>query len=358
MTEAPAQVQVYAGTAGHSAWFSDDLGASWVHPNSHSGMYLEARVWGFASHPARPDRLFAATDMGVYRWDEAPARWTALDSPMQDVWAIGIDPANPDVLLAGTRPAGFFRSEDAGVTWAPVPAPGIATFSTQNMGPTRVTQILFDPVDAGTVWASVEIGSIFVSRDGGRSFRESGAGLVSGDVHGLAVLALPGGGKALLATTNRGLHRSEDDGATWQLQELPAPWPYTRGVQPRADGSGVVFLASGNGPPGNDGFLLRSRDFGRTWQDAGLPGQLTSSVWCIATNPADPMLLFCCTNLGEVFRSTDGGDTWQRLPHAFGELRALHWRLLPATLQRAPHSITRPTLTAAQLGHPMARTAA
>ena len=60
-------VEVYAGTAGHSAWFSADLGVHWVHPNSHSGMYLEARVWGFSSHPDRPRDLLAATDMGVFR---------------------------------------------------------------------------------------------------------------------------------------------------------------------------------------------------------------------------------------------------------------------------------------------------
>ena len=353
-----ADVHLYAGTAGHSAWFSDDLGETWVHPNSHSGMYLEARVWGFASHPATPERLFAATDMGVFRWDEKLARWAHLPSPMQDVWAIAIDPADPEALVAGTRPGGFFRSTDAGANWTACPAPGISTFSEQNMGPTRVTQILFDPVDDGTVWAGVEIGSIFVSRDRGRSWTARGEGLVSGDVHGLAVLALPGGGKALLATTNRGLHRSEDDGASWHLQELPAPWPYTRGVVPRADKSGVVFLGNGNGPPGNDGFLLRSRDHGRTWEDAGLPGALNSTVWCIAVDPADPMLVLVCTNLGEVFRSQDGGESWTRLPHEFGEIRALHWRSLPAGIRQQPHSITRPTLKAIELNHPMARRAA
>ena len=40
------------------------------------------------------------------------------------------------------------------------------------------------------------------------------------------------------------------------------------------------------------------------------------------------MLIFVCTNLGELFRSTDGGESWTRLPHLFGELRALHWRAL------------------------------
>ena len=95
---ASRDIHVYAGTAGHSAWFSDDRGDTWVHPNSHSGMYLEARVWSFASDPKTPERLFAGTDMGAFRWDEPTARWRHLPSPMQDVWAVAIDPANPDTL--------------------------------------------------------------------------------------------------------------------------------------------------------------------------------------------------------------------------------------------------------------------
>jgi photosystem II stability/assembly factor-like uncharacterized protein len=344
------EVHVYAGTAGHSVWFSDDRGESWVHPNSHSGMYLEARVWSLASLPARPERLFAGTDMGIFRWDEPTARWVHLPSPMEDVWAVAIDPAHPDRLIAGTRPAGFWQSLDAGETWEAMSAPGISQFSEVNMGPTRVTQILFDPVDAGTVWAGVEIGSVYRSLDGGQTWERKDEGLISGDVHGLAVVGLPGGGKAVFATTNRGLHRSENNGDNWELQTLPSPWPYTRAIVPRADASGVIFLANGNGPPGNDGFLLRSRDHGRSWEDAGLPGPLESSVWCIATDASDPMLVFACTNLGELFRSTDGGESWQRLPHVFGELRSLHWRNLPPGTRRAAHSVTRPTLKAAQTG--------
>ena len=154
-------IHVYAGTAGHSAWFSEDAGQTWAHPNSHSGMYLEARVWCFSSHPEMPEHVFAGTDMGVYRWDEAPARWVALPSPMADVWALAQDPRDARVLIAGTRPAGFFRSTDAGQHWQALQAPGISQFSDINMGPTRVTQILFDPVTAGVVWATVEIGGIY-----------------------------------------------------------------------------------------------------------------------------------------------------------------------------------------------------
>ena len=111
-------------------------------------------------------------------------------------------------VIAGTRPAAFWRSRDAGRTWSQLAAGGISQFSDVNVGPTRVTQILFDPVDDGTVWASVEIGSIYRSKDRGLTWARKENGLVSGDVHGLAVMRSKNGGKIVFATTNRGLHRS------------------------------------------------------------------------------------------------------------------------------------------------------
>ena len=73
---------------------------------------IPACIWRRASGRSRairktPERLFAGTDMGIFRWDEATARWVHLPSPMQDVWSVAIDPADPDPLIAGTRPAGF-----------------------------------------------------------------------------------------------------------------------------------------------------------------------------------------------------------------------------------------------------------
>lgn len=338
------QVHVYAGTAGHSAWFSEDSGLTWVHPNSQSGMYLEARVWCIASHPGTPDRLFAGTDMGVFRWDEGPARWTALPSPMNDVWAIAIDPDDPETLLAGARPAAFHRSRDGGRTWSPLAVPGLAPFSPVNMGPTRVTQILFDPNAADVVWATVEIGGIYRSADRGTSWTLCADGLVSADVHGIATLTDSGGRHRALATTNRGLHVSDDQGVHWRFVELPTPWQYTRAVVPRCDDPSIVFVTNGNGPPGNSGRLLRSRDCGDTWASVRLPGEINSTAWCLAAHPADPLLLFLGTNLGQLFRSADGGDTWERLPHEFGELRALHWRPVPAGLRTAAYSLTRPVV--------------
>ena len=333
-------IHVYAGTAGHSAWFSEDAGASWTHPNSHSGMYLEARVWCFATHPQSPNDLYAGTDMGLFRWNEVSARWSLIPSPMQDIWALAQDPSDPRILFAGTRPAAFYQSLDAGATWTRLATPGMAEFSEINMGPTRVTQILFDPFEPNTIWASVEIGGLYRSTDRGRSWKFLERGLVSGDVHGIAVVRRPGEPSTVLCTTNRGLHRSTDQGESWTHQPLNSPWQYTRGIAARLDHSGVVFLTNGDGPPGSTGKLLRSRDYGTTWEDVRLPGPLNSTPWCVAMNPSDPLRMYCPTNLGQVFASTDGGESWSRLPHEFGEVRALAWRALPVGTRQQPHSLT------------------
>jgi photosystem II stability/assembly factor-like uncharacterized protein len=331
-------IRLYCGTAGHSAWFSDDRGESWVHPNSHSGLYLEARVWAFSSHPAVPEHVYAGTDEGVYRWDEPSARWTLLESPMRDVWAIAQDPKDPARVFAGSRPGALFFSGDAGASWRKLDVPGVAQFSDVNRGPTRVTQILFE---GETLWATIEIGGIYRSGDRGASWKMVDRGLISADVHGLAVL----GRGLVLATTNRGLHRSEDDGEHWTWQKLDSPWQYTRAIVPSADGR-TIFLCNGDGPPGTTGRLLRSTDAGRSWQACALPGRLNSTPWCVAVHPADPRLVFACTNLGQLFRSEDGGETWRRLEHEFGEVRALHWRALPAELPRGEFTLTKRTVPA------------
>jgi photosystem II stability/assembly factor-like uncharacterized protein len=340
-------IEAYAGTAGHSAWFSDDLGNTWVHPNSQSGMYLEARVWAFSTHSQRPDRLYAGTDMGLFGWDENIARWKHMPSPMSDVWALAHHPDDADMLVAGTRPAGFFLSPDAGKTWQQITAPGVQVFSDVNMGPTRVTQLLFDPVDRGTLWATVEIGGVYRSHDLGQTWTATTRGLVSADVHGIAVIRGADGAKVVFATTNRGLHKSTDNGDTWIFQLLNSDWQYTRAIAPQPGSEAVLFLTNGNGPPGNAGKLLRSQDHGETWHPLALPGTLNSTPWCVATHAHDPMLVFMATNLGQLYRSTDGGDSWERLPHEFGEVRALHWRPVEYSPARPQHSITvRPPVAA------------
>jgi photosystem II stability/assembly factor-like uncharacterized protein len=325
---------LYVGTVGTSMWSSEDLGQSWARPID-VGLYLECRVFSLTSQPADGGCVLAGTDQGVYRWHAAQKRWEHLPSVLDEypIWSLVQSPHDRNVLLAGTRPAALFRSEDAGRSWTRLPVEFPA--HCRAVERPRVTQILFDPQDPLAVWAGVEIDGVYRSSDGGRTWDKRIEGLISDDIHGLAVVR-DNGRRKLFATTNKGLHLSLDGGESWQFRQLDSEWQYTRAIVQRADGQGTIFLSNGNGPPGSTGRLLRSRDYGETWSDARLPGELNSTLWCIAVHPSNPNLVFVCTNYGQLYLSEDGGDTWAKLKREFGEIRALLMRPL-ASGQGATH---------------------
>jgi photosystem II stability/assembly factor-like uncharacterized protein len=109
------------------------------------------------------------------------------------------------------------------------------------------------------------------------------------------------------------------------MRPIESQWQYTRSIVERPDKTGVMFMTNGNGPPGTAGRLFRSRNYGADWEDAGLPGEVESSAYFLATNPADPKLIYAAATLGQIYRSTDGGESWTALKRRLGEIRALAW---------------------------------
>jgi len=133
------------------------------------------------------------------------------------VTALACAPDNPDIIMAGTQPAGLYRSEDGGKSWRQLSVPmkpyaltgyylGDKPYPEGHPGAygrkhwTRVTQIVFDPGDSAFVWAGVEIDGAWRSTDGGERWERSDRGMQTEDIHGFTVVR--NGGRVLLATTN------------------------------------------------------------------------------------------------------------------------------------------------------------
>ena len=312
--------KVYAGTVGWGVWGSDDLGETWNF--AFQGLNVECRSWSLSWHPAEPGVVWAGSDRGILR--QGPdGRAEHIPSPADamQVWAFAQAPSDPNVLLIGTNPGHLFRSDDGGASWRELP---IDLVEECLIGKPRITRIRFDPFDANAIWASAEIDAVHHTEDGGETWRRCEEGFKFPDIHDIAVVD-DGGARKLLAATAVGLYRSTNDGRSWEWNRLDSPWQYTRGLKPRADLNGTVFLCNGDGPPGSRGRLLRSRNWGESWEDANLPEPTNSTPWTVATNDADPNLLFACTNLGQMFRSMDGGEAWTKLPRELGEIRTMLW---------------------------------
>src|SRR5260370_309109 len=108
---------ICVGTVGSGAWLSPDGGESWRRVGK--GLWSESRVFGLSLHPREPRTLFAGANDGVYKSTDGGQSFERLDSPMNDldVWRVAVDPADPDIIFAGTRPAALFRSKDGGAHW-------------------------------------------------------------------------------------------------------------------------------------------------------------------------------------------------------------------------------------------------
>jgi len=335
---------LYVATNGLSVWHSADLGETLDRMSTGTGMYSGSQVWALALHPSDPHALLAGTNSGIYRLDQAETNWVHLPSPMDDeaalVTALAYAPDNPDTIIAGTQPAALWRTDDGGQSWRGLDAPMKPYALTgyylgdrrypeghpQAHGRrhwTRVTQIVFDPADPRTVWAGVEIDGAWRSTDGGETWRRCSEGFRTQDIHGFTVVN--DGGRTLLATTNAGLHVSRNDGESWAMQPIRSDWQYTRSIVERPDGSGVMFMTNGDGPPGTAGRLFRSRDHGATWEEVALPTEPESSVYFLAVNKSDPKLVYAAATLGQIWRSTDGGESWSPLRRRLGEIRAIAW---------------------------------
>lgn len=314
--------RLYVGTIGEGLWRSLDGGETFT--RACDGMFVECHVRALAIDP-RDDRvLYLGSEQGLYRSRDGADNWERVESPLNglQIWSILLHPANPDSILVGTCPSRLFRSEDGGRTWNEADV---------RMRPdcpriiyTRVTSLCAHPADAKTLWAGVEIDGVYRSGDGGKSWQSVGKGLSSADIHALTYLPEQ---RKLIATTNNDVNVSTDDGDTWQPMRLKEklPLPYFRGLAQRCGKPHELLLGNGDAPPGTTGLIARSLDCGQTWQPALMPGRSNSTIWNIAVHPANPDLIYASSVSGQVYRSANGGTSWQKLAREFGEIRALAW---------------------------------
>ena len=318
----------YAATM-QSVWFSQDEGVSWNRLLTPTGGYYnEARCWSVATHPQCPGEVLAGTDQGLYRYTAEKDRFDYIPSPMDDLHILQIErhPRDPNYIVCGTRPAEIFVSDDNGNNWTRCNLN--AATECWFINTSRVTSIQFDPDDDDTIWITIEIDGVFRSTDRGKTWTRLVTGLVDCDTHDLVFLNEPDGNRTILCSTEAGVHKSIDNGENWSLIPVPievAPWVYWRSIRLRVDNKGVVLASVGDKPSGEAGVLLISSDSGETWRQTELSSPVNSTIWSIAVHPADPDLLFFATIFGQIYRSQNGGMSWQKMRRELGEIRMIAW---------------------------------
>jgi photosystem II stability/assembly factor-like uncharacterized protein len=326
---------ILVGTVGQSVMRSSDGGKSWERIGPRRGFPYEGSVRCISVHPEQPDVVFAGTERGLYRSDDAGAQWRLLDSALNCfyIWALAIDPVDPRIMFAGTgtpTPAAIFRSSDGGESWERRPVEVAA--ECENVGSPRVTAIAIDPQDRRNVWVGLEVDGARRSIDGGETWADV-TEVHKKDVHNVAVVG--SSPKTILIVVNREIYKSADNGASWHSlgMQQNVPWEYSRsqtylrGIAVPSSRPFTVLLGIGDATPGMAGGIARSRDIGENWEMLPLPVQPNSTIWTFAVNPSDPDVMFAASRYGYLYRSDSGGENWVKLAREFSEIAAVQWLL-------------------------------
>jgi hypothetical protein len=282
-----------------------------------------------AVDPRDPRRLFVGCrGAGLQRSDDAGERWADMGLPATDVFSVAVSPVD-GALYAGTEPSMLFRRRDDRDGWEKLDALERIPSAPRWSFPPRpwtshVRWIAPSPHDADVLLVGIELGGLMYTDDGGRTFSDHRPGAAR-DVHALAWHPREPG-RAYEAAGD-GAAWSRDGGLSWQPLEEGLSKRYTWGLAVDPEDADRWYVSAAPGPRQahgagtTDAELYRWRGSG-PWErlEGGLPRPFHAFPYALATASG---ALYAGLGDGSILRSTDGGDTWERLPVEVGSISAL-----------------------------------
>jgi photosystem II stability/assembly factor-like uncharacterized protein len=244
----------------------------------------------------------------------------------------------PGRVLVGVEAPGIFESRDEGATWSLLSTlegqPGSEGWDDpQNQPPGHlgVSALMPDTEDSSRFWAIVQGVGVFETTDDGQSWTPRNRGLradwpreheeVGFCVHKLT--RSPADGSRMFQQNHVGMHRSDDTAGTWTeiTEGLPTEFGFAAAAHPHdRDTFYVIPLDPGHGRsmPEGRAAVWQTRDAGSTWRrlERGLPkqdayvGVLREGM---AIDSFDVPGLYFGTSTGQVFASTDEGESWSEI---------------------------------------------
>ena len=306
-----------------------------------------------ALHPHNLNILYIATNDYIYKSRDEGKSWETISRGMTHsrVIAMAIDPAYPATIYAGTKGDAVYKSYDGGQRWVPLKT-GLDDVTITSV----VNQLVFDPGDNNHLWAATTMG-VFESADGGETWTKRMNGMR--EVLMVVTLAIdPVRPDIMYAGTSGGVYKSVDRARTWAKVNrglippellsssralminslaIPPSTPDTvyaatlNGLYKTTDGArtwirigedlsdqlisalaldpsslGTLYVAGRRG-------VSKSTDGGRTWKDKNA-GLASLNVRALAFSPEDLRTLYLGTNGSGLYRSRDGGETWESVP--------------------------------------------
>jgi len=248
------------------------------------GPFRGGRVTSVCGIPSQPDVYYMGTPGGgVWKTEDGGTVWKPIFDQVgvASIGAVAVSPSNPNIMYVGTgeqtQGNGVYKSTDAGASWT-------------NLGLRQthiITALVVDPKDPDIV--------------------------------------LVGAGGDYTSGAERGVFKSSNGGKNWQkVLYKDEPWGVAD-LEAAPDEPNILFAVLyarpedpfdplAEKPKGQDAAIYKSSNQGATWapiEGKGLPAEPMGRVGVAVAPGTNGKRVYAIATQG-LFRSEDGGATWQR----------------------------------------------
>jgi len=315
-------------------------------------------VYHVKGSPADPNRLYASQSSGwfgqvIQRSNDGGRTWEAVGNQFgyegapgthqsfdgtpkpwkfKRVWHLEPTAGDPDAVYAGIEDAALFRTTDAGATWEELP--GLRTHESgpnwhPGAGGLCLHTILLDPRDPARMFVAISAAGAFRTDDGGVTWRPINRGLRSEGIpdptaevgHCVHRLAMhPSRPDVLFMQKHWDVMRSNDAGDSWHEVSGTLPTDFGFAIDVHAHEPDTIYVVpiksdSEHFPIDGKLQVFRSRTGGNEWEalTKGLPQRdcyVNVLRDAMAVDGLDPCGIYFGTTGGQVYASSDAGDSW------------------------------------------------
>jgi photosystem II stability/assembly factor-like uncharacterized protein len=321
-----------------SGWFgqvvqrSDDGGKTWHQPGTPPG----EPTTGPGGMPKGESNKFVydtspetGKPLTTHQWyDGTQHPWE-----FKRVWHVEPSLSDPDVVYAGVEDAALFRSADGGKTWqelAGLRGHGTGPKWQPGAGGMGLHTILLDPSNHNRMYVAISAAGAFRTDDAGRTWKPINRGLrseylpeptpeVGFCVHRLAMHRSRPNTVFMQLHQGGGIFRTDNAGDEWREVRGNLPTDFGFPIDVHAHEPETIYAIPLNPflrvPPDGQLRVYRSRTGGGEWEPLtnGLPQEncyVNVLRDAMAVDSLDQCGVYFGTTGGQVYGSTDAGDSW------------------------------------------------
>ena len=308
---------------------TDDGGKTWYAPGGGIGKSPEGWPMGESNRFVYDTSQETGAPLTTHQWyDGTQHPWE-----FKRVWHLEPSLTDAETVYAGVEDAAIFHSTDGAHSWQELS--GLRGHGTgpkwqPGAGGMCLHTIVLDPSDPNRIWIAISAAGAFRTDDGGQTWQPINKGLMSPFlpkpeaevghcVHHIAMSPSKPG--TLFMQKHWHVMRSDDSGDSWQKVSGNLPTDFGFVIDVHAHEPETIYVVpiksdSEHYPLDGKLRVYRSRTGGNEWEPltSGLPQEncyVNILRDAMAVDKLEDCGIYFGTTGGQVYASTDSGDTWK-----------------------------------------------